>query len=174
MGWRYRTRMNIDKALNHFEWKFKNHWKPTEKDVEAINSIIEYREHQDSVNLQKNESLAKLWIDKLMTLNDTNMYSAERAIQVIDEVLDNSVYHQCKKLHKNIGNMQINVLLKEELGYLEALKSGNITKLDEINEKIVKEQPEKLLKFLKNDVKEDNIIKFVEKHITRIIKKYEK
>ena len=52
--------MNIDKALSHFEWKLKNHWKPTPKDIEAYNSIIDFRDLQQSENLSKNENLAKL------------------------------------------------------------------------------------------------------------------
>lgn len=164
--------MNIQKALEHFEWKFRNVWKASQKDVEAFNTIIDFIDLQNTYNMSHNESLAKLWIHQLMLLNKTEMYSAERAIQVIDEILEKPVYDWCKALHKQIGLMQLNVKLGDE--YRDALKEGNVTKLDELSKNLVEENPEEVLQFLKNDVKEENIIKFVEKNITRIIHDFEK
>ena len=159
--------MRIDKALEHQKWRLSNSKNTTQKDIDAYNSIIEYKEIQDSHNLSENESLAKLWIYILMLLNNSEMYSAERSIQIIDEILQTSVYDWCKKLHKNIGLMQLNVELGQE--YKQAVKDGNITKIDQISKELVETQPDKVLNFLKNDVKEENIIKFVEKNISRII-----
>jgi len=103
--------MNINKALEHLAWKFQNVWKPTDKDVQAFNSIIDFVEFQQSLNMSENEQLAKLWIHQLMLLNDTEMYSAERAIQVIDEILDKPVYEWCKKLHSQANIMRFKTLL---------------------------------------------------------------
>ena len=72
--------MNINKALGHLEWKFKNTWKPTKRDVEAYNSIVEWKELQEQGVLQDNESLAKLWIHQMMLLSQTDSYTGERCV----------------------------------------------------------------------------------------------
>lgn len=142
--------MNINKALEHFEWKLKNSWKPTKKDVEAYNSIVDYKEIQESINLSRNENLAKLWIHQMILLSNTDSYTGERCIQVIDEILDKSVYHWCLEMKEQLPMMQFRALRK--------LNSSD----------------KELSKTLCLEVSEDNIIKFVEKQITRIINKYEK
>lgn len=165
-------KMNIEKALEHFEWKFKNHWKPTKKDLEAYNAILDYKEIQETKNLSENENLAKLWIHQLMLLNKTKMYSSERAIQAIDEILNTSVYSWCKELHRQIGFMQWNVMLGDE--YSKALEEGNITKMQNISTKLIDEKEKEIWNLLTKEVKEENIIKFVSGQITRIINKFEK
>lgn len=165
--------MNIEKALEHFEWKFKNHWRPTEKDIEAFNSIIEYKEIQQSKNMFENENLAKLWIHQLMLLNKTKMYSAERSIQVIDEILDKSVYEWCIILKENINLMRFNTLLKEIDSDVSNKKDSSLEVFKTIDN-IRDEKQKEMIKALYSEVSEENIIKFVEKHINRIINKYEK
>ena len=162
----------MEKAIEHFKWKFENVWKPTPDDIKAYKAIIQYKEIQDSHNLSQNESLAKLWIFTLMSLNRTEMYSAERAIQVIDEILQKSVYEWCQDLHKNIKMLNFNSVLGED--YIKVIKDNNITNMYDLNdilpnEVILSDKHKELLKALKTDIKEDNIIKFVEKNISRII-----
>ena len=142
--------MNIEKALEHFEWKFKNTWKPTKRDVEAYNSIVEWKELQEGYNLSQNESLAKLWIHQMMLLSQTDSYTGERCVQVIDEILDKSVYHWCLELKKQLPVMKFNALTKQGAS------------------------DEELTEALKFEITEENIIKFVQKEITRVLNKYEK
>ena len=142
--------MNINKALEHFKWKFENSWKPTEKDVEAFNSIIAYKEMQESYNLQHNESLAKLWIHQMILLSNTDMYDGKRCIQVIDEILDKSVYEWCLEMKEQLPMMNFRAAEKRYAGDEELMKAFTFIP------------------------KEDDIIKFVERNITRIINKYEK
>ena len=165
--------MNINKALQHFGWKFKNHWKPTKTDIEAYNAIIDFKEQQQSINLSKNESLAKLWIHQLMLLNQTEMYSASRAIQVIDEILSKSVYEWCLKLKDQSDVMRFNTLLDNET-YKQALKDLNVTKMRENGVKSINNNEQEFKKALTQETKEEHIIKFVEIEINRIINKYEK
>ena len=142
--------MNINKALEHFKWKFENSWKPTEKDVEAFKSIIAYKEMQESYNLQHNESLAKLWIHQMILLSNTDMYDGKRCIQVIDEILDKSVYEWCLEMKEQLPMMNFRAAEKRHAGDEELMKAFTFIP------------------------KEDDIIKFVERNITRIINKYEK
>ena len=141
--------MNINRALEHFKWKFENKWKPTEKDIEAYNSILKYKEHNESYNLCQNELLAKLWIHQLILLSNTQMYDGEQCIRTIDEILEKSVYHWCLELKDKLPIMRFNAISK--------------TGTDE-----------ELIKVLQFTISEEDTIKFVEKHITRIINKYEK
>ena len=136
--------MNINKALEHFEWKFKNSWKPTQRDIEAFNAIIEYKEVQNSYNMSKNESLAKLWIHQLILLANSNMYTGQRCIQVLDEILSKSVYSWCIKLKNELPVMRFNSVDDDKL------------------------------KALTSEVKEEHVIKFVEDHVSRVINKFEK
>ena len=142
--------MNINKALEHFEWKFKNSWKPTQKDVEAYNSILEYKAYQETYNMNKNESLAKLWIHQMILLSNTDSYTGQRCIQVIDEVLSKSTYDWCLEMREQLPMMNFRAL--EKIGSTD----------------------EDLKKALTSKPTEENIIRFVEKEITRIINKYEK
>lgn len=165
--------MNIQKALSHFEYKFKNNWKPTQKDIEAYNAIVEYKELQETKSLSENESLAKLWIHQLILLNETEMYSAERAIQVIDEILSKSVYDWAKKMHEQANIMRFKTLLDTK-EYKDALINLEYDKIKEIGSKLIDEKKVEFYKALNSDVKEENIIKFIKQQITRIINKFEK
>ena len=166
--------MNIVKALEHFKWKCQNSWKPTKRDIEAFNAIVEYKELQEIQAMSENESLAKLWIHQLMILNNTELYSAEQAIQAIDEILDKPVYFWVQQLHKNIGLMNLNAKFINHPEYIEAVRKGNILKMYESTKEIVDKHGEEILKILKKDVKEENIIKFVNQNINRILNKYDK
>ncbi len=160
--------MHIEKALQHFEWKFKNHWKPTQKDVEAFNSIIEWKELQEQRVLNENELFAKLWIEKLITLSRTKMYNGERCIQVIDEVLSKSVYQLCVILQNEIPMMRFNSVASTKYP-IDENNALNVTKMRERNEKIISEFETDLTKALKYEISEDNIIKFVNKEINRCL-----
>jgi hypothetical protein len=142
--------MNINKALEHFEWKFKNTWKPTPKDIEAYNAIVDYKQRVEDVNLAKNESLAKLWIHQLILLSNTQMYTGERCIQIINEILSKPVYQWCVELQEQLPIMKFNALTKQ--GASE----------------------EELLEALEWKAKEDDVIRLVSKQITEIIFLYEK
>ena len=142
--------MNINKALEHFEWKLKNSWKPTKKDIEAYNSIVDYKHNQEGVNLSRNESLAKLWIHQMILLSNTDSYTGERCVQVIDEILSKSTYEWCLEMRNQLPMMNF-----------RALEKNGAT-------------DEELKKALISKPSEENIIKFVNKEITRIINKFEK
>ena len=162
--------MKINQALNHFKWKLENKWSPTEKDLEAYNSLIDYVEFQNGVNLEQNEALAKLWIEKVILLNRTKSYSGSQAIGAIDEILSKSVYDWCIMLQQEMPMMRFNSVgnhkypLKEEDAY-------NLTKIRDRNAKIIEEFEDELTSALRFTISEDDIIKFVKKHITRIIQK---
>jgi hypothetical protein len=165
--------MRIDKALEHQKWRLENSKNRTSKDIEAFNSILDWKELQQQQTLQRNESLAKLWIHQLMLLNNTEMYTGQRAIGVIDEILSKSVYEWCLSLKDNIPMMRFNGVLSEP-NYKEGLRHGNITKMRESAIKTIEERHKELNEALVYEISEENIIKFVEKEINRVINTFEK
>ena len=142
--------MRISKALEHFKWNLENRWKPTEKDIEAYKSIIEYKQKVEDENLERNNNLAKLWIHQLILLSNSNMYSGERCIQVLDEILTKSVYDWGLELQKQLSIMKFNSLTKQGAS------------------------DEELTEALAWKPDEEYVIKFINQNITRIILKYEK
>lgn len=163
--------MNIDKALSHFKYKLTNSWKPTPTDIKAYNAILDYKELQESDNLSSNESLAKLWIHQLVLLSNTNAYSGKRSIQVLDEILDKSVYDWCITLKNQLPLMRFN-----NIG-LDKFPIGDLTNRTEQLERsnaIVSEFETELTEALKYSISEKDCIKFVEQQINRVINKYEK
>jgi hypothetical protein len=165
--------MNINKALEHFKFKFERSWKPTPTDIEAYNAIIDYKSTQESVNLEENNLLAKLWIEKLIMLSRCNMYSGERAIQVIDEILKKPLYDICITLKEEMAMMRFNAVGSDKYP-LEQIDILNRTKTLQRNKEIVYNYETELTKALITEIDEDAIIKFVERQINRIINKYEK
>ena len=166
--------MNIEKALEHFQWKFKNHWQPTKKDIDAFNAIIEFKEMQETNSLANNENLAKLWIHQLILLNESKMYTGERSIQVIDEILSKSVYEWVLILQSKLGLMRFN-----------SISSGNVSnkKDNALNHPLNNQQENKELVDLKakelhdallHQPKEEDVIKFVNSQVNRVINKFEK
>lgn len=159
--------MNIDKALEHFKWKLvetdkngkpiklKSSFKPTKTDLEAYNSILDYKETNERYAVMDNESLAKLWMHQLILLSETNSYTGERCIQVIDEILSKSTYDWCVTLQKSISMMRFNAILKESNG-------------------ITLDNEDRLKEALIHKPKEEDVIKFVNKQINRVINKFEK
>ena len=165
--------MTIEKALEHLTWRFKNHWKPTKKDLEAYNTIVDYKELCETKNLSENESLAKLWIHQLILLNRSNLYDGERSIQVIDEILKHSVYDWCIKLKNEIPMMRFNGVGKGKY-QIDTETLLNHTKLSKIHKNLIDEFETELTKALSYEISEENIIKFVQSQIKRIVDKFEK
>lgn len=176
--------MNIDKALKHFKFKLietdsqgniklKTNFKPTLNDLKAYNAILDYKEVEEALYMAKNESLAKLWIHQLILFSRTGLYSGERAIQVIDEILEKDLYQWCLALKDEIPMLRFGAV--GHIKYpLEPKDYYNIDKLIERNEKITSEFETELTKELKYTISEEKIIKFVQTQINRILTKYDK
>ena len=69
--------MTINKAIQHFQFKFKNNWNPTEKDIEAYNQIVEFTEAKLKQQYNENQLFAKLYISfygELIKYYDTTVF----------------------------------------------------------------------------------------------------
>ena len=54
--------MTIKKAIDHFIWKFKNKWQPTQKDVDCLNEIITFVEDKHKKQFNDYQLFAKLYV----------------------------------------------------------------------------------------------------------------
>ncbi|WP_428743210.1 hypothetical protein [Tenacibaculum sp.] len=54
--------MTIKRAVDHFIFKFNNVWKPTETDVKALQTIMDFVEEKHKKQLQDYHLFAKLYI----------------------------------------------------------------------------------------------------------------
>jgi hypothetical protein len=160
--------MNIDKAIDHFKYKFSKSWKPTPSDIDALNSIMDYKEKQEDINLEQNENLAKLWVHTLMMLNVTNLYTAEQCIVEIDNILDTSVYDWCLLLQEKLPIMKFSAIGNAEFP-LTPIEQMSASIVMDNNKKIVDKYPDELMDALLSKPKIENVIRFVSNHVTRII-----
>lgn len=161
--------MTINKAIDHFGWKFKNVWQPTKKDVEAYNAILDYIDLQQTNNLSENESLAKLFIAYFIMIVKRHGISSKEALNTIDDILKRSVYNWCKVLQS-----QVKVMHLATIGESYDLNEWNITKIDEHNQKILQDYSQEITEAIQKQTKEEDIIKWVEGIVNGIINEYEK
>jgi len=85
--------MTIKKALEHFEWKLSNHWKPTPKDVEAYNEIVSFTEQKLEEQYNDNQLLGKLYITflgELIKFYDTT-YDDKTPQIALHKILDTPI-----------------------------------------------------------------------------------
>lgn len=164
--------MKIEKALEHQKWRLQN-GKPTERDIEAYNSILRWKKTQEKRNTKQNENFAKLWVHQLILLSDTKMYSGERCIQVIDEILRKPVYEWVVLLKEKLSIMRFKAVLSDN-GVNIPKDVFNDTQLTLAMSNALKGRERLLAKVLKQEVSLKNTIIFVEEQINRSINEYEK
>jgi len=164
--------MNIEKALEYQLWRLKNS-KPSKKDIEAFNSILDWKELQEAKVVRHNESLAKLWMHQLILLSETEMYNGQRSIQVIDEILSKSVYQWVTTLKDKLNIMRFKAVISES-GVLLPKDRNNITELRKTMLEGLNKHPGEAQKAFDDEIKETNVIKFVNKMVNSVINKHDK
>lgn len=91
--------MNIKKALEHFEWKFKNHWKPSKTDLEAYNTLVKYVEQNNTEQFNDNQLFGKIFISfygELLRYYNTTVFDKQPQI-AINKILDTPIETLIKK-----------------------------------------------------------------------------
>lgn len=163
--------MKIEQAIKHFHYKLSNHWKPSEADIKAFDTIKDYVIDTNKRQLKDNDLFAKLFIERFILLCRTKCYTSAQAINVIDECLQKSVYDWCMILKDEIPMLRFNSIgahkypLKDEDIY-------NFTKTKERNRKIVAEFETELTEAFLEDYNEDKTITFIENTINKLINKH--
>ena len=103
----------------------------------------------------------------------TKLYTGKRCLQVMDEILDKTVWEWCLKLKNEIPLRNFNSVGSSKYP-LEKDSRLNLTKMDKNTDDILNDFADELIKELKSEPNDDAIIKFVNKEITRIINKEKK
>ena len=169
--------MNIDKAFSHIEWRFKNNISATAKDKASFEALKQWRETQEQKSLYENESLAKLWIEKMILLSRTNLYSGKRSIEIIHEILNRSVYDWCVVMQNEVPMMRFNSILIESGMNIpneneKPLKHPLNDK--EQTDKIVFDNADKLTDALNSEITIEEITALVASEINFIINTFDK
>lgn len=163
--------MRIEKALEHFKYKFQNVWKPTKTDIEAYNSIIDYKEIQEQRSISENESLSKLFIAMFISKCQYYNYSSEMALKSIEDILKKDSYYWVKMLHLQLPLFQI-----QALGFTDIKKidSEDFNELKKHNDFIFDKYENEITKALGSKVSEEQLIKWLNSKINTIINTYDK
>ena len=85
--------MTIKKAIEHFEWKFTNSWKPTEADINAYNIILNFVKDKHEKQYNDNQLFAKLYITfygELLKYYNTTVFDKEPQ-KALHQILDTPI-----------------------------------------------------------------------------------
>ena len=85
--------MTIKKAIEHFEWKFTNKWKPTQADLDAYNTILKFVEDKHEQQYNDNQLFAKLYITfygELIKYYNATVFDKEPQ-KALHQILDTSI-----------------------------------------------------------------------------------
>lgn len=162
--------MNIYKAIEHFNWRFRNGIKPTKRDIEAFNSIIEFVDNKGNANLTQNESLCKLFIYVFISKCQYNFLSSENALKSINDILKSDLDYWIDRLHLSLPLMQINALGFKDFN--NDIDLNNLKQLEELNNRIFDKYEEDIIKALKTKTTKEQVIKWLEGKITAILNLY--
>ncbi|MCP4055680.1 MAG: hypothetical protein GY739_22090, partial [Mesoflavibacter sp.] len=94
--------MNINKAIQRLEWRLKKGWIANQQDLDAYNSIIDFRDTQFSINLTENEPLSKLFIVYFIMLCKRHNLTSKEALNSIDDILKQDLHTWIKVLQNQI------------------------------------------------------------------------
>ena len=85
--------MTIKKAIEHFEWKFTNKWKPTQADLNAYNTILNFVKDKHEQQYNNNQLFAKLYITfygELIKYYNATVFDKEPQ-KALHQILDTSI-----------------------------------------------------------------------------------
>ena len=99
------TLMTPGKALSHLEFKTRKN--STEKDVQAINTLVDYINNQNKSRLNDTGLFAKLFIDKFLTLALTRSMDASSIISEINNILSKDMIDLMKEFQRQIPFLKL-------------------------------------------------------------------
>ena len=176
--------MTIDRALKHFDWrlvdkdkngkplKLKDYFKPSENDLEALNSIIDFVNTSQQQSLMEHQLFAKLFIEKFIMLAETNHMTAEVCINEIERILSFSVYEMVLILKDKVPMFKFNAIGQDTYP-LEDTDVFNLSAISDRNNKIVAQYTNELFECLKTTYSEDDAIAFITSMVHYLTKKYQ-
>ena len=124
--------MSINKAIQHFEFRLKNHWKPTVKDIESYNCMVEFVEDKNKQQINDNQLFAKLYIkyySELIKYYRSSLFDKEPQ-KDINRLLDTPIEDIINEFRETIRTIEqskmfeVNGTLKHPLKWSEEDKKS--------------------------------------------------
>jgi len=143
--------ININKALEHFKWKFNNGWKPTQTDITAYNSIAEFVEQKHSNQISDNQLFAKLYIKyygELLQFYTASVFDKEPQKE-LHKILDTPIEDLIKEFTDKANFLEC-ILKMKKAGINVEKHPRTLTDLQ-----ILKEKQSFKMEFLDNEMTED-------------------
>ena len=164
--------MKIDYAITRIKRKFAHSKLLVDnQDREAINEIIDFYNHTQTQLTKENKMFHKLFMHNFLNRIVIHDNSIDMAIKQTEDLLKLSINDYYKAFSDNSSYFKTCRLL-EEVGYKNELPIDLTDGDIEENDKIIKENRERILKSILGSFSPDNAMKFVEQHVNELILKY--
>lgn len=106
--------MTIKKAIEHFQFKLSNVWKPTQPDIEAYNSIIEFVEEKHNNQINNNQLFAKLYISyyaEIIKYYQASVFDKEPQ-KALHKILDTPIEQLINDFVKKVNDIEVSNKMK--------------------------------------------------------------
>ena len=117
----------ITKAISHFKWRFQNGWKPTQRDVEAYNQIVEFTEKKHAEQFVNQQLFAKLYIKyygEIIKYYKASVFDKEPQKE-INRILDTPIEQLIQEFCKTVKEVEQGIKL--DASGLDYVKQLNMT-----------------------------------------------
>ncbi|WP_417858841.1 hypothetical protein [Xanthomarina gelatinilytica] len=162
--------MTINKAIDHFVFKFQNVWKPTPKDIEALETILDWTEKEKETVISNNLLFAKCYVRLLMFENSTYkdiMFSSKQLNKLLIETPIETFYNE---FTKRLNDIEFEYFLKHKglsVDHPALLTEGQ----KELERKIISEYEEEFKKYtLEGKWTQDQVYESLNNNISELIK----
>ena len=122
--------MTIKKAVEHFEFRLSKHWKPTENDINAYNTILKFVEDKHEKQYNNNQLFGKLYISfygELLKYYNSTVFDKEpqKALhQILDTSIETIIYKFLNKA--NLQEQTINHTTKNGFKHPKQVDTSDI------------------------------------------------
>lgn len=168
----------IEKSIKRLQFKLsKDKCYVDKEDREALNTIIDYYNETESYNINNAKLFTKLWINEFLKLTVLHKFTAKSALKRIEEILSKDIneYYDVlieeikfKRFFSECYKLGIKDYYNQEHNKIMLISDDDI----EENKKIASEYYEQLKEKLIGDYTFEELQKFLNSNINRMIIDY--
>lgn len=160
--------MSIEEAIGVFQYKAKKYRNP--KEMQAVNTLIEYINAQDKKITQDNKLFAKLFLERFIELAKTGELNANQCIESIERTLSMRIIDMVNIFKEEVPYFKFELYANKGTKGLDPIKDfGKIKAIRNSNALRYKAE---LLEALRTEYTEEQAIRFLEHQVNRLIKVY--
>jgi len=172
--------MNVEKAINRLQWRFKNENVKVgeskiiinELDVKAVEFLIEWINNQKKETLKENILFAKMFVYCLS--NELDFYKdVSFANRKLNDELKLPIEHRYNEFTKKLNNLELNKFLNSKgiiTDHFE--KMGLNCEQENKQQELIKEYQKEATKFIKGVWSIQSVYKSLNNTITETINKF--